>query len=66
MEDWGFTTDDYYLYELTLDTAANKAVIKTTSIVYIVFAILFLAATTIAAVKYHFYKKKNGIKIVRE
>jgi hypothetical protein len=66
MEDWGFTTDDYYLYELTLDTTANKAVIKTTSIVYIVFAILFLAATIIAAVKYHSYKKKNGIKIVRE
>jgi hypothetical protein len=66
MDDWGFTTDDYYLYELTLDTTANRSIVKTTSVVYIVFAVLFLIAAIVVAVKYHLYKKINGIKIVRE
>jgi hypothetical protein len=66
MEEWGFTSDDYYLYELTLDTTADKSILKVTTIVYIIFAVLFLIATIIVAVKYHLYKKINGIKIVRE
>jgi uncharacterized membrane protein len=66
MADWGFTADDYYLYELTLDTTADRSTIKITTIVYIVLAALFLITVIVVAVKYHLYKKKNGIKIVRE
>lgn len=66
MREWGFEDTDYYMYELTLDTSAGRGFVKVSTIVYIVFAVIFFVATIIVSIKYSNYKRVNGIKIVRE
>lgn len=66
MKEWEFEVGDYYIYELTLDTTSGNGAVKVTTIVYAVLAVLFLIASIVAGMKYHNYKKINGIKLVRE
>ena len=66
VHEWGFEDSDYYLYELTLDTTASNGPVNITTIVYAVLAVAFFIASIVAGVKYHKFKKVNGIKIVRE